>query len=66
MGEVINLNDYKNKNWEVYEFYWGVGIKNSETNQWVEIILKPNGLSINLEEHPAIVHDNGIEFLKKE
>ena len=64
MDNVINLEKYKNKNREVHEFYWGVGIKNSETNQWTNAILKPDGLEIGLTERPAIIHENGIEFIR--
>ncbi len=64
MTDIINLEEYKNKNWEVHEFYWGVGIKNSETNQWTRAMLKPDGLEIDLSNRPAIIHQNGIEFIK--
>ena len=45
------------------EFNWGVGIKNRKTNQWTNIILKPDGLEIDLTDRPAILYENGIEFL---
>ena len=64
MASVIDIEKYKNKNWEVHEFYWGCGIKNSKTNQWTNVILKPDGLEIDLQKRPVILHDNGIEFIK--
>lgn len=64
MANVVNMDKYRGRNWEVHEFYWGVGIKNSKTNQWTNVILKPDGLEVDLSNRPAIVHENGIEFIK--
>lgn len=63
MKKIIKLDKYKKKKWSGYEFNWGVGIKNEKTNQWTNIILKPDGLEIDLTDRPAILHENGIEFL---
>ena len=64
MDKIASLNKYKKKNWELHEFSWGIGIKNSKTNQWTNVILKPDGLEIDLKKRPAIIYDNGIEFIK--
>ena len=64
MDKIVSLDKYKKKNWESREFSWGIGIKNSKTNQWTNVILKPDGLEIDLKQRPAIIYDNGIEFIK--
>lgn len=63
---VIDFNKHRNKNWQLYEFFWGTAIKNTKTNQWTKAYLKGNGQEIDLLEHPAIIHSNGIEFLNKQ
>jgi transcriptional regulator with XRE-family HTH domain len=54
---------YKTLNYEVYDFKWGTGILNKRTQKWETAFLKPNAYEIDLMDRPAILHDNGIEFI---
>lgn len=55
----------KLKPWEVVEFFWGVGVRHRK-GKWEKIYLKPDGQEIDVSSLNIILHENGIEFIKKE
>lgn len=68
MGKITDINKFRRKNFKkgygVYEFDWGVGVKEEKTNMWTRVFLKDDGLEIDLKGRPALLHENGIEFIK--
>jgi len=61
----INQFTLPDKPWEVYTYFWGTAVKNSLTDNWHSIYLKPRGQEVNLDNIQVDIHENGIEFLKE-
>ncbi len=65
-SNIVPIDEYRkreNSKWGVYEFYWGVAVKNEQTQKWTNVFLRPDGQEINVEHLPVILHENGIEFI---
>lgn len=66
LEKFLDKFDLDEENFAVFHFFWGSAVKETSTNKWLIAFLSPDSKEVNLEGIPAVVHENGIEFLHRE
>ena len=61
MGEVVNIDKDR---YCVYTYFWGVAILDSREDRWLKAKIGMQGQELDLSGVDAIVHENGIEFIR--